>query len=311
MYTITAQNAEIPAIGFGTWRLRGPECRDAVANALETGYRHVDTAAHYDNHEAVGAGIDDAAVDRDDLFVTTKVPGFALGAADLRETVQRSLDELGLSYVDLLLIHWPDDAVPIEETIGAMNDLQMEGAVRHIGVSQFSVPRLQAAIDASSTPIVTNQVEYHPYYQQTTFKDETVDVDVDLFEFCADRDIFVTAYSPLGVGEVLDDETIREIADRHDRSPAQVVLRWHLQEGRCAIPKAASEDHQRENLAVFDFELDDDELAAIDDCSGSLTYYLFHDDGPVRRARVKLGAALYSARDAVVASRPSFASRGD
>jgi len=251
----TTSDTVVPPIGLGTWRMTGAECRDAVERALEMGYRHVDTAAHYDNHEAVGAGLAAADLRRDDVFLTTKIPGFDLAYDDLRETAERSLDELGVEFVDLLLVHWPNEDVPIEETMGAMNDLQADGVVRHVGVSQFSVPRLRGVIEASSTPVVTNQVEYHPYFQQTTFKGETVDADVDLFEYCREQDIQVTAYSPLGVGEVLSDETVQRIADRHDKSPAQVVLRWHHQQGRAVIPKAASKAQQRENLAISDFEL--------------------------------------------------------
>jgi diketogulonate reductase-like aldo/keto reductase len=260
METVTVQGADVPALGLGTARMEGEECRNAVETALDIGYRHLDTAQMYDNEAAVGAALRDHSVYREDVFVTTKIHPSKLSREDVRRSFEASLDRLGTEYVDLLLIHASRDYAPIEETVGAMNALQEEGAVRHIGVSNFSVDQTRAAIDASQTPIVTNQVEYHPYNEQT-----------DLLTFCIDNDVLLTAYSPLTKGKVEDDETLTEIGDRYDKTPAQVALRWLLQQDRvAAIPKASSRDHMVENFEVFDFELSGQEMEAVFDLQGGL-----------------------------------------
>jgi diketogulonate reductase-like aldo/keto reductase len=297
MEHLTTQGVQVPAIGFGTWRLRDESCRQAVESALDLGYRHIDTADHYDNHADVGAGIAASDVDRGDLFLTSKVAGEDLRYGEIHDVVERGLDDLGVEYIDLLLLHWPSPDVPIEETMQAMNDLRDDGAIRHIGVSQFSVPRLREAIEASDAPILTNQLEYHPYYKQTTFRWEEQRTSIDLHEFCAEHDIFVTAYSPLGVGAVLSNDTVEAIGRRQGKSPAQVVLRWHLQQGVCPIPKASSRAHQRENIDVFDFELTDREMVTISELSGPRTYYWFREFGPVHQLRRTLGSSYSRGRE--------------
>jgi len=286
MEYVTAQGARVPAIGIGTYLWRGEGCRRGIESALEIGYRHIDTGDHYNNYAEIGSAMAASDVDREDVFLTTKVPGDELAYDEVHEATERGLAELNFEYIDLLLVHWPSPDVPIEETMRAFNDLRDDGKVRHIGVSQFSVPRLRKAMEASEAPIVTNQVEYHPYFRQTTFRWEE-EGEIDLFEFCADHDIFITAYSPLAVGEVLSNDTIEEIGRRHGKSPAQVVLRWHLQQGVCPIPKASSRTHQRENFDVFDFELMDREMATIGDLSGPRTYYWSREFGLVNRLRRK------------------------
>lgn len=304
--------AEIPPIGLGTWRMWGDECRSAVESALECGYRHVDTADHYDNHEAVGAALAASDVPRDEVFLTTKVAGTDLASDDLTNAVPRYLDELGVSYLDLLLVHWPNQSVPISETMAAMNDLVDDGVVRNVGVSQFSVPRLREAMAASDAPLLTNQVEYHPYYRQTAFKDERPDTAIDLFDFCRSNDVAITAYSPLAEGNVLDDDVVGRIGARYGKSPVQTVLRWHLQQGIVAIPKASSKTHQRQNLDVFDFELTRAEMEAIAARRASPTYYLRREDGPLfralRTARARLSPAYYRLRSRVPHSQllPDF-----
>jgi diketogulonate reductase-like aldo/keto reductase len=259
MERVTVQGVDVPALGFGTWQLRGEECRTAVESALDLGYRHVDTAQMYDNEREVGEAIANAAVDPDDVFLVTKVLRRNLARQDLLRSVERSRERLGTT-IDLLLIHSPSRTVPIAESIGAMNRLQADGLVEHVGVSNFSVDQLREAIDASETPILTNQVEYHPFRSQA-----------DLLEFCIDEDVLLTAYSPVAKGRVVGDETLRAIGDRHGKTEAQVALRWLLQqENVAAIPKAAGPAHQRENLAVFDFELTDAEMARIFDLQGGL-----------------------------------------
>lgn len=259
----------VPAIGLGTYRLRGSECRETVQTALEIGYRHIDTAEFYENQAEIGTAIDTATVSREDLFVTTKVWKTNLEASAVHRSVTNSLEALDLEYVDLLLIHWPNEAVPVEETLEAMNRLQAEGLVRHVGVSNFSISQLEAAMNTSETPILTNQVEYNPY----------VDRD-ELLTYCRNQDVLLTAYSPLAKGDVLEDETLVEIGNRYGKSPAQVALRWLVQqEGVVAIPKASSREHLEANLDVFDFKLSREEMAQV----GSLRR------GFITRARDTLG----------------------
>ena len=268
MENVTVRGTEVPALGFGTWPLKGTDCRDAVENALAIGYRHLDTAQMYDNEAAVGNAIENAAVDRDDVFLVTKVLRGNLAHDDVLTSVEASLDRLGTA-IDLLLIHAPSRTVPIEESIEAMNQLQEMGDVRHIGVSNFSVTQLQEAIDASETPILTNQVEYHPFKSQE-----------DILEFCIDNDIMLTAYSPVAKGRVTDNQVLKEIGDTYGKTPTQVTLRWLIQqENVSAIPKAASRDHREENFDIFDFELTAEEMARIFDLQG----------GVVTRLRNRLG----------------------
>ncbi|WP_435194896.1 aldo/keto reductase [Natronomonas sp. EA1] len=253
MEYVRVQGVEVPAIGLGTWRLTGDACRRTVTDALELGYRHVDTAQVYGNERQVGAGIADADVDREDVFLTTKLSGGNRGYDDVLRSVDESLSKLDTSYLDLLLIHFPRPGVPLGETLAAMNELVDAGKVEHIGVSNFSIERLQRARDLSDAPIFTDQVQYHPYWPQTR-----------LLDYCNIHGVMLTAYSPLAQGEVLSDPVLEEIGDRYGKSPAQVALRWLVQqEGVCTIPKATSREHLEANLQVFDFELSAEEMARI------------------------------------------------
>ncbi|QFU81425.1 aldo/keto reductase [Natronorubrum aibiense] len=250
MEAVSIRSVDVPALGLGTWPMRGDACTQAVTTALELGYRHVDTAQMYDNEDAVGRAIADSSVDRDDVFVTTKLLRENLRRDDALESFRRSLDRLEMEYVDLLLIHAPNPSVPIEETIRVMNRLQDEGSVRQIGVSNFSIEQVQEAMTASETPILTNQVLYHPYRDRSA-----------MLEFCRDNELVLTAYSPLGEGSIATDETLAEIGATYDKTAAQVALRWLLQqETVSAIPKASSQEHLRENIDIFDFELTDAEM---------------------------------------------------
>ncbi|MFU8869125.1 aldo/keto reductase [Natronococcus sp.] len=252
-HTIDAGNAAIPALGFGTARMTGDECRRAVAVALEAGYRHVDTAQLYDNEDAVGDALAERPVPREDVFLVTKVDTDNLAREDVIESTRRSCERLGVETIDLLLIHAPRDYAPLEETLDAMNDLQEEGRVDYIGVSNFSVAQLERARELSATPIVANQVKYHPYHRQD-----------ELLSYCVDNDVCLTAYSPLAEGAVVGDDRLEEIGERYDKSAAQVALRWLLQQPAvAAIPKAASRDHLEANAEVFDFELSADEMQAV------------------------------------------------
>lgn len=249
----SAGGAEVPVLGFGTYTLYGDTCRQAVRDALEMGYRHVDTAEFYDNHRPVGEGITEASVPREEVFLTTKVWKTNLEADQVHDVVWTALGDLDVDYVDLLLVHWPNEAIPIKETMRAMNELQREGAVRHVGVSNFSVEQLVEAIDASQTPILTNQIEYHPRNRQD-----------DVLEFALDNDVLVTAYSPLSKGGLSDDPVLSEIGSRYEKTPAQVALRWLVQQPAVlTIPKAASREHRYENRQIFDFSLSSEEMRTI------------------------------------------------
>ncbi|ELZ01062.1 aldo/keto reductase [Natrialba chahannaoensis JCM 10990] len=253
--TVSSGTAEIPKLGFGTARITGDDCKRAVKTALESGYRHVDTAQLYDNEAAVGAAIAESPVDRDDIFVVTKVHPNNAASAAVHETTRASLDRLGLNAVDLLLLHAPSDEAPLSATLGAMNELQDEGVVDHIGVSNFSVGQLESAREHSETPIVTNQVKYHPYHHQD-----------ELLEYCVDHDICLTAYSPLAEGAVPGDDRLAAVGEPYGKSATQVALRWLVQQPTvAAIPKSASRKHIAANAAIFDFELSDDDMETVTD----------------------------------------------
>jgi len=252
--------ARIPTLGLGTWQNTGDSCAASVETALELGYRHVDTAQAYDNEAAVGRGIAAADVDRDDVFLTTKVWRSDLAAADVRPAVEASLDALETDYVDLLLAHWPHPRVPAEETLTAMAELRDDGLVEHVGVSNYTAAQLRAAQRAVDVPLVCDQVLYHPYKDQSAVR-----------AACEDLDAALTAYSPLARGRVLDDDLLADVGRRYGKSPAQVALRWLTQQdGVVAVPKATSREHIEANLGALDFELTDEEVARIDARTGSL-----------------------------------------
>jgi len=244
------QGERVPALGFGTWQLRGEECVHSVTHALAVGYRHIDTAQAYGNEAEVGQAIKDSGVARDDIFLVTKVRQQDFRHARVLETTQESLKKLDAGYIDLLLMHWPNPDIPLEETLGAMNELQASGVVRRIGVSNFSPALVEEAMRYAT--IFSNQVEYHPYKSQTA-----------LLAQAQKEDYLLVAYSPLDRGKIQDDVTLQEIGKAHGKSPAQVTLRWLLQQGASTIPKAGSDQHRQANWDVFDFELSDEEMKAI------------------------------------------------
>jgi 2,5-diketo-D-gluconate reductase B len=251
-YFALSDGTPVPTLGFGTSRLLGAEAREGVAHALALGYRHVDTARAYENEAEVGAGLRASGVPRSEVWLTTKVWQDQLRAPDVRRSAEASLRDLGTDYVDLLLVHWPNPDIPLAETLGALQTLRAEGKARHLGVSNFPPGLLREAF-ALQPDLVTDQVEYHPYLAQDALLGEL-----------RPRGAFLTAYTPLAKGAVLEDPVIREIAEAHGKSPVQVTLRWFLQqEGVAAIPKAASARHREANLAVFDFALSDDEMDRI------------------------------------------------
>ncbi|MGC9454434.1 MAG: aldo/keto reductase [Phycisphaerae bacterium] len=243
----------IPQLGLGTWPLKGDEGARVIAKALEMGYRHLDTAVFYGNHHSVGQGIRDAAVDRDEVFVTSKVWPDKLAYDDVLSECERSLKELGLQTLDLLLIHWPSQTVPLEETLRAYAHLREEGKIRHAGVSNFTAARLGRAIDADIVPIEVNQVEYHVYLNQQK-----------LLDFCRSRGVVLTAYAPLAKGRAAGDELLREIGRAYRKAPAQVALRWLVQKGICVIPKSSNEEHLRQNMDIFDWSLTEEDVQRIE-----------------------------------------------
>lgn len=250
---VEANGARIPALGLGTWRLRDQDCADAVQWAIESGYRHIDTAARYENETAVGDGIKASGIPREDIFVTTKVWHSDLLPADFQRSAEASLKRLGLSQVDLLLIHWPNSDVPLSDAVGALVEAKRRGLTRHIGVSNFTARLLNQAVEQSSEPLVVNQREYHPYLDQSRVR-----------AACRKHGIAFASCCPLGRGELTKEPLIEAIAARCDRTPAQVVLRWHVQQpATLAIPKSGNRQRIAENLNVFDFALTDDEMRCI------------------------------------------------
>jgi 2,5-diketo-D-gluconate reductase B len=247
----TIKGEKVPSLGLGTWRLSGGECTTAVERALSLGYWHVDTAQMYRNEGEVGRGIKASGVDREEIFLVTKVWPSDFSRDDVVRSTRESLRKLGTDHVDLLLMHWPSESVPLEETLGAMRELQEQGSVRHVGVSNFP-PRLVEEATRHAE-VFCNQVEYHPYKGQD-----------ELLEQAKDKDYLLTAYSPLAKGAVLDDRTLLGIGEVHGKTSAQVALRWLIQQEKvAAIPKATSEDHLNGNLDVFDFDLSDEEMGRI------------------------------------------------
>lgn len=222
--------------------------------ALELGYRHVDTAASYENEEAVGAGLRAAGLERDEVFVTTKVWWTDLAADDFRRSAEASLKRLGLDHGDLLLIHWPNPKIALAETIAALNRMKADGMARHIGVSNFTTDLLSQAIALSEAPLVANQVEHHPYLDQSK-----------VYAACRAAGMAMVAYCPLARGgDLFGEPAVRAAAERHGKTPGQVVLRWQVQqEGVVAIPRTSKKERLAENAAIFDFALSDDEMRAI------------------------------------------------
>lgn len=243
----------IPQLGLGTWRLSGRKCTDVLLQAMDLGYRHIDTADFYGNHEAIGAALQQTSVVRDEIFLTTKIQAHDLEPGRIKPTVERFLRELQTEYLDLLLIHWPSQTVPVAESLRVFAELRDEGRIRNAGVSNFNRRRVREAVDAGLLPIVNNQVEYHVYLNQQR-----------LLDFCKQMDVTVTAYSPMVHGRVGKDSLLQEIGQAHERTATQVALRWLVQKEIIAIPKAGSEQHLRENLALFDWSLSDEEMARID-----------------------------------------------
>lgn len=252
MHTVEVHGVHVPKLGFGTWQLTGKDAREGVAHALELGYRHIDTAQMYGNESEVGAGLADAAVDRDEIFLATKLGVDNLEPRAVKSSTEDSLRRLGTDRVDLLYIHWPPRTPDrLKPTLSAMDELRDAGKIRHIGISNFPPSFERAAV--AEVPVFANQVEYHPYLNQEA-----------LLDLAREHEHAVVAYSPLARGRAAGDPTITEIAEAHGKTPSQVVLRWLLQQDRVAtIPKSARPERRTENADVFDFALSDEEVKRI------------------------------------------------
>ncbi|MFS0786442.1 aldo/keto reductase [Shouchella sp. 1P09AA] len=255
MKIVTLNNqVKMPQLGFGVWKVKNEEAQPAVAHALQTGYTSIDTAMIYQNEEGVGRAIQASEIDREDLFITTKVWNADQGFDKTLAAFETSIEKLGLDYVDLYLIHWPTpDFDQYIETYQALEKLYKDGRVRAIGVCNFHIEHLERLLNECDVPPVLNQVECHPYLAQN-----------ELRAFCEEHNIYLEAWSPLDQGqELLQDEVIVKIAEEQQKTPAQVVLRWHLQRGTIVIPKSVTPSRIEENFNVFHFELTDEHMNAI------------------------------------------------
>jgi 2,5-diketo-D-gluconate reductase B len=250
---VRTADAVIPKLGLGTWQLRGEACARIVQEALRVGYRHIDTAQGYANESAVGEGIVGAGVDRASVFVTTKVQPDLMGYGDLQRSVHESLERLRVDSIDLLLLHWPNPRIPLADSIRALNEVKRDGLARHIGLSNFPTTLLGQAWQLTEEPLVAEQIEYHPYLNQDV-----------MLEALRHHGMAIIAYCPIALGQVIGDPVIEAIAKAHNRTAAQVALRWIVQQpDLVAIPRTSNVERLAENLAVFDFALTADEMATI------------------------------------------------
>ena len=256
MKVLDIKGVKVPALGFGTWQITGDACREAVADALDIGYRHIDTAQIYGNEAEVGQALEESGVPRGEVFLTTKVWNDRIGREAILDSVDESLEKLRVDEVDLLLVHWPiQELRSIEETVDVFAEIQESGKARAIGVSNFEPSHVAQAV--SRAPIFANQVEYHPLLGQGP-----------LLGLAAEHDFMLTAYSPLArfsADLFAEGGVVESIAAQCGRSPAQVVLRWFMEQDRVsAIPKASSHGHRKQNFEIFDFQLSTEQVAAID-----------------------------------------------
>lgn len=253
MQYVNANGTTIPALGFGTFELDPEDAQAMTTHALRSGYRHIDTAQAYKNEQAVGNGMRESGVAREDIFLTTKVWTRFFTDGGLQQATQKSLERLQTDYVDLLLLHWPNPDVPLAETMRALNDVRERGLARNIGISNFTTALIDEAVSLSDAPLVCNQVEYHPGLSQTPVRNTL-----------AQHDMALTAYCPLAQGRVFKDNTLARIGEPHGKNGGQVALRWLLQQDQViAIPRSTNPAHVDSNFDVFDFELTDQQMAEI------------------------------------------------
>jgi len=253
MKTIDLQGHKMPALGFGTWQLRGDEATRSVEYAIGAGYTHIDTAQIYENEAEVGEGIKKSGAGREKLFVTTKVWRNYFADGKVAQSVDESLKKLKMDYVDLLLVHWPFPETPVAKMVEEIVKMQEAGKAKRVGVSNFTVEQMEEAVKVSGGKICNNQVEYHPYLSQQP-----------VLDFARKNKIAVTAYSPVARGKAIKDATLKEIGLKYGKNAGQVALRWLVQqEGVAAIPKSATPENIKNNLRIFDFTLADEDMAEI------------------------------------------------
>jgi 2,5-diketo-D-gluconate reductase B len=252
MQVVEAHGAKIPALGLGTMTLKEAVCVEIVVAALRQGYRSLDTAQMYGNESWVGEGLRASGIAREEIFVTTKVWHDRLGAGDLEKSVEESLERLKLSAIDLLLVHWPNAAVPLAKTMGAMSRVKRSGLTRHIGVANFTVALLDEAVRVCEEPIVTNQIELHPFLDQTK-----------VLAACRRHGVSVTAYCPIARGKVAGNAVLERIGKAHGKTIGQVSLRYVVQRGAIPIPRTSKVERLVENMAIFDFALSAPEMAEL------------------------------------------------
>jgi len=254
---------EIPAIGYGTWNVDEKDVGVNVETALDAGYNHIDTAEGYKNESGIGSVLEN--YDRDDIFLTSKVLPSNLYYENVIEAAEKSLVKLGTSYLDLYLIHWPNPAISLRETLTAMKYLYDKGMVKNIGVSNFSIYQLMFAQKISKVPITVNQVEFHPYLYQKK-----------LLDYCQENNIVLEASAPLARTEVLDNPLIIELAEKYDKTPAQIVLRWEIEKGIVPLPKSTNSEHIESNLNVLDWELDPKDHTILDNLEEEERVYMIN-----------------------------------
>ena len=242
----------IPSIGLGTWELRGQECKRVVREALELGYRHIDTAAMYENESEVGSGIVDSGVDRKEIFLTTKINTIEVNNEGIVDAFHKSLSDLKTDYVDLLLIHWPAFSTNLGDMLEIMYGIKESKKARAIGVSNFNTTLLNECTRLGFEDIYCNQVEYHPFLSQEI-----------LLKKMNEMDVIPVAYCPICRGDVAKDSVIIELSEKYNKTPAQVTLRWVIQQQSVAIPKSAKKRRLKENIDVYDFEIDDQDMIRI------------------------------------------------
>lgn len=253
----------MPEIGFGTWQLQGEECVNSVQTALEVGYRHIDTADVYQNHKEVKKGIERCGIDRNEFFLTSKVWRENLEPSQIEKDLDRFLNELGTEYLDLLLIHWPNDSVDMVDSLIKMNDLKVKGLINHIGISNFSINQINEILESiqhnenEDFSIYNHQYEFHPSLNQQ-----------GLLNYCQDRLIKVSAYSPLAQGNDLGLEVIRDISEKYKVSPAIIILSWIMHKSVIPIVRSSNKNHIEENFRSIDFDLSDEDVKRIDRYNG-------------------------------------------
>lgn len=253
MKTIALQGHEMPVLGFGTWKLTGAEAVKAVDFALNTGYRHVDTAQIYENEAEVGDGLKQSGVARDQIFLTTKVWRNQFADGTVAQSVDESLKKLKTDYVDLLLVHWPFPETPVAKLVEGVMKAQQDGKAKLIGVSNFNVAQMEEAIKISGGKICNNQVEYHPYLSQKP-----------VLDFTRRNKMVLTAYSPIARGKAIKDTVLKEIGLKYGKNAGQIALRWLVQQdGVAAIPKSATPENIKSNIDIFDFELSGEDMQKI------------------------------------------------